>query len=798
MSILFADVNLHEHYPSSFLGLPVFLNWRQEGKLKVPYYAGGGRHEAFDTEQEARKLVKHRALEDKKMVAIILRSDYDLAALDFDHVLEDGKLKKTKFRQLILELLDEGFLLERSPGGEGLRLIGVTDRKFGQMRVRDPDSNAVMEGWTDKRFITLTGRPFEGSAVKVDRLPDITWVFEEHAREREAGAEAREAIDVSWGEDMKERILDALSFVDPDDRDTWLLVGRSLATLHRDVEEWSDEDEEWAHNTWVEWSAQSDAHDSASDPDKWFELGDSRIDIRSLINLAKSGGWDASWKKEPRAPKKSAFDAFLGVPLEGETVEAAEERADHWKHLRRERQREINRLIGQNEEPDALLTKYISLDKMLDDKVFVGDGSQVASIKSPRQVWPFGDFKNLSSASTMEYQKADGSLGVTEVAKEWLKDPGRKTVDKITFSAGDPIFTRNEVGLMCFNTWRHIKRKKPSRQALASSEAFFDHLRMLWGKDYDFMAMWLAHIEQKPGELPEFAWLHVSKEQGTGRNWLSSVLCRLWPGYVAPSLDPTALTGESFNGAMGGKTLFIIDEFREGGQISYRSAQSFKRNINAKTRTINPKYGRQYEEKNSCRGLIFSNHIDAMPIDEYDRRLWVVEYEGTPKDPDYYTSLYSLLSDKEFIAAIAWRLLNWDIHSFNPGMRPPMNKAKERMIDFTTNPAETVLKKVLEVWPSPIITSEELTRLGLQTKTMRHAVERAGMVSFGRFRASWPTTDTEDGAAPIPSKRVVYLVKNYEKFEKAPRTSRGFVAEIERTLAEREEILDEFSLEGEI
>lgn len=53
--------------------------------------------------------------------------------------------------------------------------------------------------------------------------------------------------------------------------------------------------------------------------------------------------------------------------------------------------------------------------------------------------------------------------------------------------------------------------------------------------------------------------------QGTGRNWLSSVLCRLWRGHVASSFDLAGTLRTGYNGPLSQKLLAIVDEINEGG-----------------------------------------------------------------------------------------------------------------------------------------------------------------------------------------------------------------------------------------
>ena len=121
------------------------------------------------------------------------------------------------------------------------------------------------------------------------------------------------------------------------------------------------------------------------------------------------------------------------------------------------------------------------------------------------------------------------------------------------------------------------------------------------------------------------------------------------------------------------RNLAIVDEIDEGNSgKAYQHAQKLKQLVTESTRHINPKYGRQYEEFNSCRWLVFSNSQAALPLEDKDRRFWVVLTADGPKDEGYYRALYALLDDELFITSVAHMLGQRNIADFNPGQRPPL------------------------------------------------------------------------------------------------------------------------------
>lgn len=274
---------------------------------------------------------------------------------------------------------------------------------------------------------------------------------------------------------------------------------------------------------------------------------------------------------------------------------------------------------------------------------------------------------------------------------------------------------------------------------------FTDHVSELWGDDANDFLDWLAHVEQKPGVLPHFGWVHISRTHGTGRNWLASVLTRVWTGHVAASLDLIGLLEGKFNDRLSRCLVAIVDEVNEGGNAKYRHADTLRQMITPELREINPKYGRRRTEYNAARWLIFSNHTGALPLDEHDRRLWIVSHEGPVKSAAHYSKLYALLNNHEFIASVAEFLKQRDIAGFNPGQRPPMNTAKRELIEITQSEQDRICREIAELWPVDVITADEMNRAldphdGVTSSSARHAMDRADIRRLKKVRTGGRTT----------------------------------------------------------
>lgn len=412
---------------------------------------------------------------------------------------------------------------------------------------------------------------------------------------------------------------------------------------------------------------------------------------------------------------------------------------------RRREQKDENAAI---QEPIiSIAPPIMTVEEMIRDCVWIADGSMVGLTTIPHFVKSFTDFSNLTAASLTYPEKGKGEPILN--AKIWKGSRNRKTVDTRTFCAGAGVFCKDPDGKIAINSWRPIERKASK----ADIAPFLNQVAYLFpNKDEQEVFLdWLAHIEQRPGILPHYGWLHVAKNTGTGRNWLASLLCRIWRGYVAPNVDLPKLLDSQFNGELCGRVLAIVDEIQEAaGENPFRHANKLKSLVNPEFRNINPKYGRAYREHNACRWLVFSNHDNAIALSGTDRRWRVVQHDAAQLGPQYYATLYGLLEDTEFVNAVGVYLANRGISGFNPGERPPLNDDKTRVINASKSLIDQYAEQLIRGWPADVATNANIASIlsdGHETtpsSAMRRSLEAQGCESLrnpvkisGRAQRVW-------------------------------------------------------------
>lgn len=400
--------------------------------------------------------------------------------------------------------------------------------------------------------------------------------------------------------------------------------------------------------------------------------------------------------------------------------------------------------IGEGERRTSLHAPILSLDDMLERLVFAKDGSRVIDRTEPR--WPLAleDAGNTYAASKELSTTPGGKSRTVPALKLWIPHSQRLCVHGTTFRAGAGEFCDDPLGRHCINTWMPPVRAVGD-PTLPGVVLLVDHIHWLFGDRAEEFLDWLAAIEQRPGELPHRGWLHIAPHTGMGRNTLASALARVWAGHTGLAINLTSILNTTFNDELSNKLLAVVDEIREGSRAdTWKHAEAMKRLITEEVRHINPKYGRKSVEFNACRWLMFSNHRDALPLDETDRRVEVVINYGRPKNSAYYDALVAAVKDADVIAGFATLLGQRDLSKYRPGTHAALTTAKRSAIAAGRGSAAEAIATYVDDRPErELFMSKELSAAGCvssvggEAAVFKRAVEHAGLLKLdARVRLS--------------------------------------------------------------
>lgn len=623
-----------------------------------------------------------------------------------------------------------GSYTERSPSGNGLRILALGGVPCDWT---NHEQGIEVYGGHEARFLTVTGMHLEGAPGTLKAVDPL--VFAElatlYAKERQTA----QIIDISIPDVLDDFLLpDVEKLPLPGASARFLACGEhngdgSGALFGTGVALYSlgfGDEEVFSILATNEYSLGVALDHRRQDHD------------RALLYLWR----EHCVKAKPQASLPATADEFDDVTLSAaERSEQTERERGSLEAKRREHQKRENERIGEGDYRIPIAEK-ITLESALERFVFLSEGSQVVDVFNPHYALKLPDWKNTYAASLKELPGPPGKPPrVVPVTQLWQASELRKTATTRTFKADGGLLLPDPDGKLAVNSWRPFDRSlRVADPQAAGVGLFLDHISFLFGEDAPRFLDWLAHIEQRPGVLPHTSWLHIARQFGMGRNWLASVLSRVWAGSVASNLDLIQMLKGGFNEQLSRKVLAVVDEIREGGRDSqWEYSEKLKSLINEEVRRINPKYGHVSKEFNSCRWLMFSNHLSAIPIENKDRRFEVVALESAPKGPEYYIRLYQALESREFIAAVATVLRERDISNFNPGAHARNSKAKQAVTDASRTPMAEACQLLVEHWPADFITAAHLLEVlsegqsnGSLTAAHRRTLEQAGIRPFGR------------------------------------------------------------------
>lgn len=405
---------------------------------------------------------------------------------------------------------------------------------------------------------------------------------------------------------------------------------------------------------------------------------------------------------------------------------------------------ELKRIGADLDEPPE--PTIMTVDDMIRDLVFVEGAGAIVNVKNMR-VRKRERAGDTFAASKCTIERPGEKPKIVPALHVWLGSPQRVSVDVMTWAPGERTFCRppegSDAGDRAINTWRGFRPNAAPSDWRIRVQPFLEHLTYLVPIESERagLLMWLGHIFQRPGDLPHTCYLFVTETTGIGRNWLSSALVRALRGYSAAGISISEVLDGSFNGRLSRKLLAVVDETREGmSERRYQRGERLKSLITEEFRHINPKYGVQSIERNCCRWLMFSNHYDALPFDNNDRRVIVVENPTERAAPEWYQHIYALLDQPEFIASVRHYLETIDLTAFRPGGHAPVNSAKIKALDAMMSETDRAVRDFADIWPGDLACRSDLREfvkastgsMNVSETHLTHAIARTSMISAGK------------------------------------------------------------------
>ncbi len=245
---------------------------------------------------------------------------------------------------------------------------------------------------------------------------------------------------------------------------------------------------------------------------------------------------------------------------------------------------------------------------------------------------------------------------------EWIKDPERLSYKKIEFypnlEKANPEY---------FNTFTGFKTQKIDNPDMEKVNKFLDLLNLLTNfeeKGKEYLIKYIAHMFQKPEELPLTAIL-IKSEEGVGKDLLLNILeCCIGKEYTHRDGTMENVFG-TFNSSSEGKIFIQLNEVC--GSDGHFNKDKLKDLITIQDLNIRKMRTDIEKFKNFCRLFLFTNNINPINIAPGDRR-YIVFKAGNKQEREYYDILYDIVKykDKDGLNSIYTYFMNYDISNFQP------------------------------------------------------------------------------------------------------------------------------------
>lgn len=335
----------------------------------------------------------------------------------------------------------------------------------------------------------------------------------------------------------------------------------------------------------------------------------------------------------------------------------------------------------------------------LDRFIFIEEGEEVADkTRRSRETMKLQTFKNIYAGKKFNQIK---------MSTLWLSSKDKIIARAKTYYPKD-VLLHIENGEQFYNIYRATSLEPAEKIDQAKIRPFIEHLQYLFPDpaDLKLFLQWFLYTIKVPYKKIQWAPFIISKP-GVGKGLLIQVM-ELLMGRTNVSVVPDTVMDTNFRKIFAETTLMVFDDVEKGKDNDL--AKSLKPYITDSTMLIEQKHKDPRNRSLYCNILLLSNNpYHAIRIEDNDRRFWVYQVEQDAKEQAYYDRLFAWLETDGPAHLLAW-VLAQPIKDFNPGLAPPMTKAKREMIKNSKPLYEALIEEAIEdatgVFKHDILTSD--------------------------------------------------------------------------------------------
>jgi hypothetical protein len=188
-------------------------------------------------------------------------------------------------------------------------------------------------------------------------------------------------------------------------------------------------------------------------------------------------------------------------------------------------------------------------------------------------------------------------------------------------------------------------------------------------EDFQYTLNWIAHMIQKPAERPGTN-IVIHSPQGGGKDLLGQFITILVGQYHALKYGNVRDWLQKHNIEQQGKLFMVLNEISDRGE-AFKNHNEIKGKTDEKRQRFEPKGLEVFYLNNYARYIFFSNNLNALFIENSDRRYHMVKHSGEKcNDWDYFAPMWEEIKDKNFLLSAFAYFSKRDISGWKPSQLP--------------------------------------------------------------------------------------------------------------------------------
>ena len=514
------------------------------------------------------------------------------------------------------------------------------------------------------------------------------------------------------------------------DYDQWLKVG--MAIYHQT--------EGKGFSTWVKWSADSSKHDPKHMRVKWRSFG-GRSNPVTMASIIAAAGGSRAVSVDVASPVALSLEKEAEQVCDRQTYSAFKKRVQALNEV--QLSPDIRSLLAKTvyevyaKEAGMGLREVKSSFKPIRGKRPADGDGEMSAMDTPEWLegWVYGeadcvfintavsDYAIKREAFRAKYDRMPECVGLEMDAASFALNIVRiPTVVRGMYWPGMPKLFNTE-GKDHVNIY-HDSGIEPAETLDGDPEGqevvdmFVQHVRNSVSdiREGDLLIDFMSYVYANPGKRVKWGML-IWGIEGNGKTYFFHILQLLMGRNV--TVINTSMIERPFNDWAVGSRLIGIEEIRISGTNKWRVLDQLKPMISNDSIAVEPKGATRYHAPNFASYLMTTNHQDAVPMSDNDRRYCViftrhrrqedlfVQHGGRDQAADYFSRLFG--ESERRIDAIGRFLLDRKLSAdFDPTGRAPVTGGLLEMREANVSDDRQAIEEAIEDHACEIVSTSVL------------------------------------------------------------------------------------------